>query len=441
MESSPRSPSSTSSVANSWARAATRVSLCVWALSRTFSRPTCRVLAATRITSTTLEIPAMAKSATESSDYEGEPRICMPIFSSFARQVHRAGLYEAHDVLIDCDDVDVIRLEPTRALEFGEKVLKRLVYRDVFQKLVFINPGLRSVRLTREYEVFLLVCQFLPDVWYSNAIQGWRDHCRISICWISELWISNLQDLGNWLPILSKFDYVIVGVGGSGKVLETAIRRPCYEVPGGVDALRFSPYPNPPARVVDVYSIGRRWEGIHRQFLAAAAKEIFYIYDTLEDVADGETRDYAAHRNLYASIAKRSRFFTVAPAKMNATDETQGQISFGPRYFEASTAGAVLVGQAPNTDAFRRYFDWPNPVVNIRPDGSDAVEVMSRLVAEPERLGQMSRRNAEEGLRRHDWVYRWKEILGIAGLKTTEKMRSREKRLGELAEMARESNR
>ena len=282
----------------------------------------------------------------------------MPTFSAFARNVFRSGSYEAEDVLVGCDDVDVIHLEPSNGFAFGNSVLTRLVYHDVSRRLVSFNPGLRPVRLTRDYELFVLFCPFLQDVWYANAIQGWRNYCETSVCWIDELWATSVPQLQYWLPALSRFDYVILGTPGSGKALSDAIGRPCHEILSGVDSIRFSPYPNPPPRVVDICSIGRRWEGVHRSLLdLAARKEMFYIYDTLDNTAIGETRDYAQHRDLYANIIKRSRFFIVAPGKMNSPEETQGQVAIGRRYFEGLAAGAVLVGQAPNCEGFRRHFD------------------------------------------------------------------------------------
>jgi hypothetical protein len=343
-------------------------------------------------------------------------------------------LYEAQDVLLGCDDVDVIHLEASKGFVFGEKVLTRLVHRDVSRSLISLNPGLRSVRLTRYYDLFMVVCPFLRDVWYANAVQGWRDQCKTSVCWIDELWSDQVPQLHYWLPILNRFDYVILGIGGSARTLADAIGRPCYELQGGVDAIRFTPYPNPPARVIDVYSMGRRLEAIHRRLLEQAANGTFYLYDTLDKAADRETPDYGQHRDLYANLAKRSRFFIVKPA--NSPENTQGQVALGFRYFEGSAAGAVLVGQAPDCEAFRRHFDWPEAIINLEPDGSDAIEVISRLSAEPDRFRQISRRNASEALRRHDWVYRWKEILGIAGLQPTAAMLAREKRLAELARLA-----
>jgi hypothetical protein len=363
----------------------------------------------------------------------------MPTFSAFARNAFRTVFREAQDVLVDCDDVDLIHLEPSNGFAFKEKWLMRLVYHDVSGRLVSINPGLRPARLTRDYDLFILVCPWWRDVWYANAIQGWRDHCRTSVCWIDELWANSVPQLQSWLPVLSKFDHVIVGISGSGKALGDAIGRPCHEIQGGVDAIRFTPYPNPPARVIDVYSIGRRLDGIHRVLLnLAASKEMFYVHDTLQNTGDSQAPDHREHRDMYAHMAKRSRFFMVAPGKVNVPEETRGQVALGIRYFEGSAAGAVLIGQAPDCEAYRRHFDWPQAVIEIQPNGSDVAEVISRLSAEPERLRQISCRNAEEALRRHDWVYRWREILGIAGLTPTPAMEAREKRLGELAELAKE---
>jgi hypothetical protein len=127
----------------------------------------------------------------------------------------------------------------------------------------------------------------------------------------------------------------------------------------------------------------------------------------------------------------------VAPAKLNVATETHGQATVAARYFEGAAAGAVMLGQPADCEAFRRHFDWPQAVVEIRPDGTDAVETITRLSAEPERLRAISRRNTYEALRRHDWLYRWKDILALAGLKPTPAMEAREDQLRDLAELAR----
>jgi hypothetical protein len=367
------------------------------------------------------------------------PRICMPTMSGFARQAFRAGLYEGQDVLAACDDVEVVTLEPSARWQGAVNTLRRLAYRGVSRRILQANPGLQPVRLTRDYDMFLVHCNFIEDLWYANAIQGWRERCRTSVCWIDELWVHMLPHLRHWLPILEQFDHVIVGYPGSGPALAAATGRPAHELVFGVDTLRFTPFPRPAERVVDVYSMGRRWEGIHRRLLERSARQgTFYLYDTVGKAAEAPTLNRREHRELYASIAKRSRFFLVAPAKMDVPEETHGQVVIGYRYFEGAAAGSVLIGQAPDSEVFRRLFDWPEAVIEIARDGSDVTEVLARLSAAPDRLRAIGCRNTEQALRRHDWAYRWREVLAMAGLTPRPQLEAREQRLAELAAMAAE---
>lgn len=368
----------------------------------------------------------------------GKPRICMPIFSAFAKNAFRTGLREAQDVLAACDDTEFIQLNAARGFGFKERWLMRLSYHDPFRKLICLNPGLEPVQLTQDYDLFVLVCPYWRDVWYANAIRGWRDHCKTAVCWIDELWAKEVPELDHWLHLLSNFDFMIFGISGSSEPVSKVIGRPCHDIMGGVDAIRFSPYPNPPARAIDVYSIGRRYEKIHQSLLdLASRKELFYVHDTCQ-TGDSPTPDHRQHRDMYANMAKRSHLFTVAPGKVNVSRQTAGQHGIGFRYFEGAAAGTVMVGQAPDSELFRRTFDWPDAVVELQPDGSDTAAVVSNLLSEPERLRQISLRNAEETLRRFDWVYRWKQILRIAGLTPTPAMEARERRLDELAEAIRQ---
>jgi len=362
----------------------------------------------------------------------------MPTMSAFARSAFRARSYEGEDVLAECDDVDLIQLKPSRSFPLKSRLVGGIVYRDLSRRAVNLNPGLEPVRLSRDYDLFVLLCSaWWPDLWYANAVQGWQDRCRTSVCWIDELWARDVREWRRWLPILNKFDHVIVGINGTAEPLRDALGRSCHEMQGGVDTMRFTPYPNCPRRVVDLYSIGRAVQPIHQRLLEWTDQQgLFYLYDSIAKIAVADTLGHVQHRSLYANVVKRSRLFTVAPAKMDSPGETQGQVALGARYFEGAAAGAVLIGQVPECEAFHRHFDWQDAVVEIRPDGSDAVEVISKLLAEPERLLAMSSRNAAESLRRHDWVYRWLEVLRMAGLTPRPAMAAREKRLGELAEEA-----
>jgi hypothetical protein len=213
---------------------------------------------------------------------------------------------------------------------------------------------------------------------------------------------------------------------GTTRSLSDVLERSCHYVPGGVDALRFSPYPDAPERVIDVYSVGRRLDGLHQALLRLAARDgLFYLYDSLQ-TGGAQAPDHRQHRDLYASTAKRSRFFTVAPGKVDIPEETHGQVEIAYRYYEGLAAGTVMIGQAPDCGPFRETFDWPDAVVHVKPDGSDVADVLAGLAAEPERVRDIGRRNAEQALLRHDWIHRWRRVLDIAGLGPSSGMERRE---------------
>ena len=118
---------------------------------------------------------------------------------------------------------------------------------------------------------------------------------------------------------------------------------------------------------------------------------------------------------------------------MNALEESGGQSELGSRYYEGAAAGAVLLGSKPVSASFQELFGWPDAVVEIEPDGSDAARVIADLSREPERLREISRRNAREALLRHDWAYRWENVLSVAGLEPRPALGARKDRLKALA--------
>jgi Glycosyl transferases group 1 len=346
--------------------------------------------------------------------------------------------YEAEDVFMEADHVDLFPLEPGAGFRFKEKCQRRLLWKDVTRVLASVNPGLRTVRLRKEYDLFFCRFQTLRDLLYVNAVQGWKDRCRVSVCWLDELYAADAVHSRNYLHILKRFDHVFVGFKGSVDAISKVIGRRCHFLPPGVDAVRFSPYPNPPARVIDIYSLGRRLEGLHRTLLKFTAdRSMFYVYETLQTGAENLVSNHRQHRQLLANQIKRSRYFLVAPGKANLPEETRGQIEVPARFYEGAAAGTVMIGQAPDCEPFRQLFGWKDAVIAIDPNSFEVADVLAELAGQPERLWETSRRNAVEALLRHDWSYRWKQILAIAGLRPTPQLELREKRLKELADVAR----
>jgi len=363
------------------------------------------------------------------------PRICMPTWRGFRRSAYRCGLYEAQDVLAEIDDVDLIPLELSWGAWLDERWLRTPLYHDPTGRLILANAGLKKVQLRRDYDLFIAVCATLWDLPYINAIEGWRDRCRVGVCWIDELWVSDLPNHKFWLSALRRFDYVFVGLRGTAPALSKAINRTCFWLPGGVDALRFSPISGPAYRCIDVYSIGRRYDGIHQVMLKAAERgEIFYVHDTHVGGGLTEVYDHRQHREMLANMAKHSRYFVVSAAKMDQNDY-KAQVEIGFRYFEGAAAGAIMIGDAPDCESYRALCGWPEAVIQIRPDGSDTMPVLKELSSDPERISGISRRNTTEALLRHDWAHRWDEMLRIIGLEASPRRIAREQRLNRLADI------
>jgi hypothetical protein len=387
----------------------------------------------------------MASSPIVTGDPRGVPpsrkaRICMPTTRLFNRRAYQCSLHEAEDVLAEVDDVDLIRLEPLPGFRRRESLQRRFTFRDFSGRLVFMNPGLRSVTLTRDYDLFVAVCQNHWDLLYINAVKGWKDRCRASVCWLDEIWAADVHVLRHWLPALRSFDYVFIGCRGTVQLVSEAIGRPCRWLPGAVDLFRFTPMPRPPQSAIDIYSIGRRWDGMHQALLRESRRlNLFYVHDTFPGMANLLPFDSGQHRDLFANIAKRSRYFVVAPAKMNVREETQGQVEIGFRYFEGAAAGTVMIGDVPDCDAFREAFPWPDAVVPVASDGSDVVRVLAALDADRERVESIRQRNATQSLLRHDWAHRWKEILQVSGIGASPALLARESALRDLAELSQAS--
>jgi hypothetical protein len=364
-------------------------------------------------------------------------RICMPSLQAFKREAFQASLYEAQDILADVDRVDMLPMFPRRGFSSSAYWHRRLMWYDFTNKLKTTNPGLVSVELKQDYDLLIMFCQDWRDAFFVHAIEGWKDRCKTSLCYIDELWTGAVSLCEPVLDALSVFDHIVLGFHGSVDPLGKVLGRKCHHVPGAVDALRFSPYPEPPQRVVDFYSVGRRNPHIHQSLVDISAKQRrFYLHDTSVEEGVRMVKDHREHRNHFASIAKRSQFFMVAPAKMEMTDVTEGQLEVGFRYYEGAAAGAVLIGQAPDCPSYRDQFDWPNAVVELDVDGSDTAGVIGDLLGRPEAIEQISRRNAAEALRRHDWGHRWKDMLTIAGLQPSQGLLDREKWLQHLARIA-----
>jgi len=352
--------------------------------------------------------------------------------------------YEFEDVvtaLTGADRVDVGREE---ALEFSRRVYKYTRLGTGSRQLArLLAPKPSIVTLGRDYELFFPTFNHAWELFALATIPNWRQRSRIAACFISEIWIKELP--GYLLELLSDFDYIFLGVQAPVSEVARISGRPCSFLPMAADVLRFSPYPDPPQRVIDVCNIGRRSTITHEALLQLARdRRLSYYYDTVAASGiDKKQRTFRVqqpdeHRLLLAWLLRHSRYYFANRARANQPEFTMGYQEISGRFYEGAVAGTVMIGEPPNNEGFRRLFDWADAVIPVPFDAPDIGAVLAKLDRDPERIARIGRRNAYHSALRHDWLHRLRTVYETVGLPATPQMLEREQCLQAVAALARE---
>jgi hypothetical protein len=360
------------------------------------------------------------------------PRVLMVSLRNLKFHVSRCSTYEFEDVVCANDKVDLITPHFSPNLFKVTNKLANYAAKTIGNAKLF--PSLLNYKFVvdQEYDLFFFFSQSISDLLVLNSIKGWREKCRYAVCWLDEIWAKDIDDWKAQLQLLKDFDYVFLNLSGSVNRIAKIVQNPCHFLTFGVDTVKFCPYPLDIRPTIDVYSIGRRSLVTHKALLELAERErFFYIYDTIKDL---HIRDYREHRSLYSNLVKRSRYMITYKAKFDLGGQINSQEEVGPRFFEAAAGGAVLLGTPPNCEAFKQNFDWEDAMIPVSFDAANIGNVIGDLNAQPERLERIRRNNIANALLRHDWIYRWEQILQVVGLDSTPAMFQRKAYLQNLAD-------
>jgi hypothetical protein len=334
--------------------------------------------------------------------------------------------YEFEDMIAGVDNIDFVA--PRRSVERSEGRAVRFIKKRI---LGYNDPLIDGeIRVNKEYDLFFAVVR-PGDIKYLRSIKGLHEKCRKLVCLFDELWPDDIPRLSREdFEFIRSFDYIFSTHASGANAAKQLIQRPSQFVPAGVDGLGFCPYPARPSRSIDVLSMGRCPAGIHQALLACSEQDrMFYVYDTASVYTVVDPKE---QRHLLRNTIKRSRYFIAYPAKFN---EEMSHFEMGNRYFEGAAGGAILLGQGGANIPFERFFDWPDAVFSTPVDGSQIAELIADLDGQPERLARIRRDNVVNVLLRHDWVYRWRQILETVDLPVLHGILEREERLKQLADL------
>jgi hypothetical protein len=349
--------------------------------------------------------------------------------------------YEFEDVMSQVTRADRVEADDLAALELSRRAYKLVRYGTGSRSLArAVSPQPSVVRLERDYDLFVPIFNHTHELYALATIPGWRKRCRYAACFISELWLHLLPRY--LVEQLADFDHIFLGVYHCVDEVARISGRPCSYLPPAADVLRFSPAPQFPARVIDVYNIGRRSQVTHQALMRAAqAREIFYCYDTVAASGiDQKQRTFrvqnaSEHRTLLANMLQRTRYYFANRARVNEPEYTRGRDEISGRFYEGAAAGAVMIGEAPQIDSFNKQFDWTDAVIHVPFDSPDISRILAQLDADSARLARIRRNNIINAALRHDWLYRVRTVFDAFHLTHTPAMFERQQRLQALASL------
>lgn len=341
-------------------------------------------------------------------------------------------LYEFEDAIAQVDTVDFFTPKHSyQSAHRNFKWIKKFTRSPQFANRVKLDPN--SFILEHDYELFFMILDNPSKFIALNSIKNWRKKCQKAVCYIIEIWEAQIPQ---WKPILElfkDFDHIYLGHTNSTKAVAEITGVPCSYLPFGTDTLKFSPNSINSPRGIDVTNIGRRSVITHQALLDRMEQgDFFYYYDTPREFYIQNPQE---HRNLLANLAKNSRYWITNNPNFNDDPrEKKGiQKELGYRIFEGTAGGAVAIGNQTATTEFKKYFDWEDALISIPADAPNIAEIIAELDTQSDRLERIRRRNISNSLLRHDWVYRWRQILEAVGLEVTPQIRLREAKLKQRA--------
>lgn len=342
-------------------------------------------------------------------------------------------LYEFEDAIASVDTVDFFIPEHSyQSAHRNFKWVKKFTRSPQIANSLKFDPN--SFTLEHDYDLFFMILDNPAKFIALDSIRNWRKRCKRAVCYIIEIWESRIPECKPYLELFKDFDHIYLGHTNSTKAVAEITGVPCSYLPFGTDTLKFSPNSINSPRGIDVTNIGRRSVITHQALLDRMDQgDFFYYYDTPREFY---VQNPGQHRNLLANLAKNSRYWITNNPNFNDDPrEKKGiQKELGYRIFEGTAGGAVTIGNQTPTSEFQKYFDWEDALISIPADAPNIAEIIADLDSQSDRLERIRRRNISNSLLRHDWVYRWRQILETAGLEITPQIQLREAQLQQRAE-------
>src|SRR5215831_14673802 len=119
----------------------------------------------------------------KSYQQSADPRVLL--FSHrniFQPWVWRCPFQEFEKIIQGVDSVELMAPKATPRYQNRRRVALKL---GEFVDIP-MNPGVAESSITRDYDMFFTICERASDLLHLQALKGWRDHCKTTVCWLPE---------------------------------------------------------------------------------------------------------------------------------------------------------------------------------------------------------------------------------------------------------------
>jgi len=207
-------------------------------------------------------------------------------------------------------------------------------------------------------------------------------------------------------------DHLFVISAEQVDAIQNRLSIPTSFLPLGFNTL---PQPYSARRTIDIIGYGRTQPEVHqclqRHYNQSAESQHIYFHSTFDR---GTVRDRQEHNTLHnrlLSLSKISLCFEVS-----GVPRFCGQSPLLYRWLEGWATGCAIVGKQPFGRGVTELMDWPDSTFELPDQPDEWIPFFELLLADEERLQQVSFRNYQECRRRHDWRYRVKSMFEQVGI-------------------------
>lgn len=272
---------------------------------------------------------------------------------------------------------------------------------------------LRSVSAPApRYDACLLVAMgrhWLPGLTFIRSL---RTICKKIIVYLFDAWVGDLPAIVKYHRVWELVDDLFVSFDHAVQPYASALPCGVHYLPQAVEPRWF--YGARASRPIDVLSVGRRLEAVHKTLLAMSReREMLYQYQTH---AAPLAIDFYENQELVGTLCRASRLHVSwSVAATNAARRTEGS-AVTARWFESAASGGVVVGLAPMSPEFGRLFPYPDFVHEI-PAPNDHLHTREILEAALATRDVSERQAlAEHARTAHSWEARWRNIVATCGV-------------------------